>query len=143
MDVRRLYNKRFEDSKGLERKNKIWQILCRHFFQKHINEDSIVLDIAAGYCEFINNIKAKEKIAFDLNPDTKLYAKENVRTIEDSFFNMDVHLQGKNVDVIFASNIFEHLDTKEQVVLAMKKCTAALKTVKIVNKCKRGGGGVN
>jgi 2-polyprenyl-3-methyl-5-hydroxy-6-metoxy-1,4-benzoquinol methylase len=126
MNVRQLYNKRFENSKVLARKNKIWQVLCKHFFQKQVSEDSIVLDIAAGYCEFINNIKAKEKIAFDLNPDTKRYANESVRTIEDSFFNMDIHLQGEKVDVIFASNIFEHLDIKDQVVLAVKKCVEAL-----------------
>jgi hypothetical protein len=126
MDIQQLYTKRFDNALVLARKNKIWQILCKHFFQKQINEDSVVLDIAAGYCEFINNIKAKEKIAFDLNPDTKRYANESVQTIEDSFFNMDAHLQNKKVDVIFASNIFEHLDTKEQVVLAIKKCSEAL-----------------
>ncbi|MDR2407652.1 MAG: class I SAM-dependent methyltransferase [Bacteroidales bacterium] len=140
MDVQQLYNTRFENSKVLERKNKIWQVLCKHFFQKHIRNDSIILDIASGYCEFINNIEAKEKIAFDLNSDIKLYANENVKTIEDSFFNMDAHLQGKKVDVIFASNIFEHLDTKDQVVLAIKKCAAILKASINVDKCKRGGG---
>jgi hypothetical protein len=39
---------------------------------------------------------------------------------------MGAHLQGKKVDVIFASNIFEHLDTKDQVVLAIKKCAEVL-----------------
>jgi 2-polyprenyl-3-methyl-5-hydroxy-6-metoxy-1,4-benzoquinol methylase len=139
MDVQQLYNKRFESDRILAKKNRIWQILCKHFFQKHVGEDNVVLDIAAGYCEFINNIKAKEKMAFDLNPDMKRHADKTIRTIEDSFFNMDAHLQGKKVDVIFASNIFEHLDTKDQVVLAIKKCANILKTAEYVNKCKPGG----
>jgi SAM-dependent methyltransferase len=127
MDIQQLYTNRFDTDRILARKNKIWQVLCKHFFQKQVSEESIILDIAAGYCEFINNIKAKEKIAFDLNPDTKRHANESIRTIEDSFFNMDAHLQGKKVDVIFASNIFEHLDTKDQVVWAIKKCSEVLK----------------
>jgi 2-polyprenyl-3-methyl-5-hydroxy-6-metoxy-1,4-benzoquinol methylase len=126
MDIQSLYNKRFDNSKILERKNKIWQVLCHSFFQKYIPEGSTVLDIASGYCEFINNIKAGEKIAFDLNPDTKLHAAKDVQVVEDSFFNMEAHLQGKKVDIIFASNIFEHLDTKDQVVLAIKKSAEAL-----------------
>jgi 2-polyprenyl-3-methyl-5-hydroxy-6-metoxy-1,4-benzoquinol methylase len=141
MNVQQLYTKRFEGDRILARKNKIWQVLCKYFFQKQINEESVVLDIAAGYCEFINHIRAKKKIAFDLNPDMKLYANETVWAIEDSFFNMDVHLQGEKVDVIFASNIFEHLDSKDQVVEAIKKCAEMLKANKSVNKCE--GGGVN
>ncbi|MDR0738194.1 MAG: class I SAM-dependent methyltransferase [Prevotellaceae bacterium] len=95
----------------------------------------MVVDMAAGYCEFINSIKAKTKIAFDINPDMQLFADENVRVVNDSLFNMKIHLQDK-VDVIFASNIFEHLDTKEQVILAMKISASCLKST----YC---GGGVN
>ena len=124
MDIQQLYKNRFED---LAKKNRIWQVLCRHFFQKFVPEESVVVDIASGYCEFINNIKAKEKIAFDINADAKLYANDDVQMIEDTFFNMDTHLQGKKADVIFASNIFEHLESKEQVVLAIRKCSDMLK----------------
>ena len=35
--------------------------LHRLFFQKYIPEEETVLEIGAGYCEFINNIKAKKK----------------------------------------------------------------------------------
>jgi len=127
MNVQQLYKTRFDNQEELTKRNKIWQVLCRHFFQKFIPEESTVIDIASGYCEFINNIKAKEKVAFDINADTKLYAGKDVRVIADSFLNMNVHLQGKKVDILFASNIFEHLESKEQVVLAMQKCCNILK----------------
>jgi SAM-dependent methyltransferase len=80
-----------------------------------------VIDIAAGNCEFINNIEAREKIAFDINPDTSVYADRNVRVINDVFFNMNNHI-GKKCDIIFASNILEHLDNKEQVISSIKAC---------------------
>lgn len=124
MDVQQLYKTRFED---LYQKNRIWQVLCRYFFQKFISKESVVVDIAAGYCEFINNIQAKEKIAFDINADTKAHANKDVRVIENSFFDMDRLLQGQKVDIIFASNIFEHLESKDQVILAMQKCCNTLK----------------
>jgi hypothetical protein len=127
MDIQQLYSVRFESPEVLAKKNKIWQVLCKYFFQKYIPEESLVLDIASGYCEFINNIKAKEKIAFDLNPDVKSFAGKDVQVVNDSFFNMESHLQGKKADIIFASNIFEHLDDRDQVILAIKTCAENLK----------------
>ncbi|MCL1957750.1 MAG: hypothetical protein FWF63_10530 [Fibromonadales bacterium] len=119
IDINMLYKNRFD--KQLEKKNAIWKILCKYFFQKFIDENSIVCDIAAGNCEFINNIKAKQKIAFDLNPDLSLYAHSSVKAVQDSFFNMGKHLTCK-ADIIFASNVLEHLDNKEAVVDAIRLC---------------------
>ena len=53
----------------------MYMILCESFFQKYIPEDSSILEIGVGYCEFINAIKAKKKIAFDVNPDAHLFRK--------------------------------------------------------------------
>jgi hypothetical protein len=125
MDVQQLYSKRFAKPE-IRRKNEIWRVLCKNFFQKYIPSHSVVVDIAAGYCEFINNLKAHTKIAIDLNPDIRLFADETVQVINDSFFNMGNHLQGK-ADVIFASNVFEHLDTKDQVLSAVRIAATHLK----------------
>lgn len=140
MDVQQLYSARFESQKVLDRKQKIWQVLCKHFFQKHIPTDGVVLDIAAGYCEFINNIEAKKKIAFDLNPDVKRFANKDVQVFNESFFDMTKHLRGAQADIIFASNILEHLDSKEQVISAIKVCAEALKPAKMLNNVMGGGG---
>ena len=72
-----LYKIRFSE-KVLPRKNQIWKIICTNFLQKYINEHSIVVDVACGYGEFINNINASKKIAIDLNPDTKNYLNPEV-----------------------------------------------------------------
>ena len=56
MKVETLYKQRFNKNE-LHRKNAIWKILCKNFFQKYISKNSSVLDIGAGYCEFINNIQ--------------------------------------------------------------------------------------
>jgi SAM-dependent methyltransferase len=114
-----LYHKRFDNNQG--KKLEIWKLLCRYFFQRFVDKEAVVMDIAAGNCEFINHIKARKKIAFDINPDSLLYANADVHVIHDAFFNMQKHLRTR-CDIIFASNILEHLDSKEQVVSAIKLC---------------------
>jgi SAM-dependent methyltransferase len=114
-----LYRARFE-KKGAA-KSGIWKMLCKHFFQRFVPQEARVMDIAAGNCEFLNHIKAREKIAFDINPDAAIHADPDVKVICDTFFNMQSHLQAK-CDVIFASNCLEHLDNKEQVISALRLC---------------------
>jgi len=62
----------------LDRKNQIWKVICTNFLQKYISKHSIVVDMACGYGEFINNINASKKIAIDLNPDAKNYLNQDV-----------------------------------------------------------------
>jgi hypothetical protein len=62
MEIERLYRNRF-GQKEIQQKEKVWKVLCHVFFQKVIPEESVVLDIGAGYCEFINHIKCKKKFA--------------------------------------------------------------------------------
>ena len=119
IDIQQLYNSRFEKNRAA--KDAVWRILCAFFFQKFVPEDAVVIDIAAGNAEFINHIRAKEKIAFDINPDIMKYAQRDVRAIQDSFFVMDKYLN-KECDIIFASNVLEHLDNKEQVIAALRIC---------------------
>jgi len=45
----------------------------------------------------------------------------NIRVINDSFFNLSNYTD-KKCDIIFASNIFEHLNNKEEVISAIKIC---------------------
>ena len=119
IDLERLYALRFETSRN--RKQRIWDVLCRHFFQKFIPPESIVMDIAAGNCEFINAIEAKEKIAVDTNPDIHMFAIDTVNVINDSLFNLQKYVNTK-CNIIFASNIFEHLNSSEEVISAINIC---------------------
>lgn len=59
MDLQELYKIRFDtvvDSKTLEKKNAIWKVLCDMFFTHYVPNGATIVDIGAGYCEFINNI---------------------------------------------------------------------------------------
>jgi SAM-dependent methyltransferase len=124
-DVAALYRTRFEQT-GLDRRDRVWRVLCRHYFDRLIPKDATVLDLACGYGEFINNISAGRKFAVDLNPDA---ARRLIPGI--TFFNApatDLSSIGHGVaDVVFTSNFLEHLRDK-------KECDTVLAAVRDVLK---------
>ena len=119
-----IYADRFD--KSVQKRDVMWKVLCRDFFQKFIKPDDTVLDLAAGYCEFINNIHCRKKIAVDLNQKTKDMAKPDVRVYQALSTRMPKALTGK-VDVVFTSNFFEHLDSKNELIDTLKEVHRVLK----------------
>src|SRR4051794_477895 len=111
-DLAALYRFRFRES---ERPQKmiIWKTLCEHFFQKLVGDDRVVVDLACGYGEFINNIKARKKYAVDLNPDAPKYLDPDVQFCPSRADSIKQIGDG-TADVVFTSNFLEHLKTKEE-----------------------------
>src|SRR6185436_13343887 len=103
----------------------MWRVLCQQFFQPYVPRESTVLEVGAGYCEFINSIAGGHKIALDMNPDTRLYAEPNVRVIEASSTDLSA-IESGSVDIAFASNLFEHL-TRGDIVRTMREVARVLK----------------
>ncbi len=68
-----------------------------------------VLDLGAGYCELINHIRARRRIAIDLNPDTVLAAEPGVEVLSIALDQISEAIESASVDLAFASNVFEHL----------------------------------
>ncbi len=103
----------------------MWKILCSGFFQKFIPEKSCVLEIAAGHCEFINNIIAKRRIAVDINPDIHDHASDGVEVVEDSAIHLD-RIDEATVDIVFVSNFFEHI-SKPDIVSCLRSVYRVLR----------------
>jgi SAM-dependent methyltransferase len=123
-ELQRLYEDRF--SGRTEYRNEVWKILTSEFFSKWIPASSTVLDLGAGYCEFINNVSAQRKMALDLNPDAKLRANENVELILHDC-SLPWPVPENSIDVVFTSNFLEHLFDKATVVETAKQAFRALK----------------
>ena len=122
-EVEAIYKRRF--GPDLLYRQKMWQVLCRQFFQRYVPKDGTLMEVGAGYCEFVNTIKAAHKIAVDLNPDTHLYAGPDVRVIETMSTDLSA-VPSSSVDVAFASNFFEHL-TRSDVVETMREVARTLR----------------
>ena len=121
-----LYRHRFPEQE-LAHKHAIWQVLCRRFFGRYVKSTDTVVDIGAGYCEFINNIDAKKKIAVDLNPEISRFAKPDVEVINESCTAI-AKLPAASADVVFMSNFLEHLPTKQMVLDTFREAHRILKS---------------
>lgn len=93
-------------------REKLWRVLCG-YLQRDIRSDGAVLELGGGYCHFINNIRAAEKHVVDLFAGIRTHAAKGVMPHVRSCTNLD-NFQPASFDVVFASNLFEHL-TREQL----------------------------
>ena len=104
------YRRRFEAAASY--RDRVWQVLTRDYFQRYVRPGAAVLDLGSGWGEFIRNIRADTKYAMDLNPDARRRAGPGVK-----FFQQDCarpwELPDDSLDVVFTSNFFEHLPTKD------------------------------
>lgn len=121
--LRVLYAHRFGEE-GIQRSD-LWEVLCTHFFQTWIPEDATVLDVAAGHCEFINNIRAGRKLAIDVNPDVKVRAAQDVETHIARSDAMP-EIPAESVDRVFISNFFEHV-SREVIVSTLREVRRVLR----------------
>lgn len=123
-ELNKIYSARF-DKADVER-SILWKTLCTYYFQAYVGADDTVLDLAAGYCEFINNIQCKQRYAIDMNPETKKRAAKGVTVKIAPSDQLPKDLTGK-IDVVFVSNFFEHLDSKHALLKTLKEIRRVLK----------------
>jgi SAM-dependent methyltransferase len=114
----RLYQARFGAAE-VAAKDRVWNILCHDFFSRFVGPTDRVLDVAAGYCEFINHIECAEKFAYDANPDTARFAAPSVKFVIGDCRDMSALPSG--FDVAFVSNFFEHLESKQQIDIVLQQ----------------------
>lgn len=109
-----LYDRRFPSAERI-RKSELWKVLCEDFLQQFVSKSDLVVDLGAGNCEFINNIRCSEKIAIDINPDVFKFAEKNIKVIKAPIRKLKEVLKNNSADCIFMSNFLEHLNDKEEV----------------------------
>lgn len=120
-----IYRQRFDD-RAQHKRESLWRVLCEHFLQRYIPENATVLDLAAGRCEFINQIHCASKIAVDLNPDIQHYARPDVRVVIAYSHDM-AEVASDSVDVVFVSNFFEHLPDKQALLETLREIRRVLR----------------
>ena len=120
-----LYRQRF-DERQLPQRNRIWRTLCTSFFQRYIPTDSAVLDVAGGFCEFINNTDCGQKHVIDLNDQLSEFAGQDVNSYNCSCTDMSIFATN-SMDVVFMSNLLEHLATRQDILQTLCEALRVLK----------------
>ncbi len=90
----------------------LWRTLCDAYFQQLVRPEFHVLELGAGYANFINNIRCRTRTAVDLSPDLPAHVQAGVSAHVGSVTDLEF-LPDQSVDFVFASNLLEHL-TQEQ-----------------------------
>lgn len=80
-------------------------------------EKGPIVDVAAGYCDFINHYHCpakSQKFAIDVNPDVEKFAASDVTAICGGIGQLSKHFRENSVSLFFMSNFLEHI-TKDQI----------------------------
>jgi SAM-dependent methyltransferase len=124
-ELEALYANRF-DERDRAWKDEVWAILWRRVFSRWLDGAGTLLDLGAGYCEFINHAVAARRIAVDLNPETARTAAAGIEVRATSADDLGFLRDGE-VDAVFTSNFLEHLPSKESVSRALSEIHRVLK----------------
>ena len=124
-DLPSLYRTRFSPEDRAE-KYALWKVLCEQFLQRYIGPADVVVDLGAGYGEFINHIRCGKKYAVDLNEETADALNPDVTFLKTSTVELDDIPRG-SADIVFASNLFEHLSSKEELVATLRAVRRTLR----------------
>ncbi len=103
------------------RRRVLWQTLVAGVFQKQIPQDGVVLELGAGYGEFINAVRARRRLAVDQWPGMLAHLEAGVDGLVTPITQLD-GVPADSVDYVFSSNCFEHVSQAELV-----ECLAQLR----------------
>jgi dolichol-phosphate mannosyltransferase len=123
-DLQQLYRNRFGHYR--ESRSAIWGVLVHDFFQSWIRRSDTVVDLGCGYGEFLNHVSAARRIGVDLNPDSADMLEAGVEFHEGPADDLGF-LPDDSVDVVFTSNLLEHLQSKAEVERTIAEARRVLK----------------
>jgi SAM-dependent methyltransferase len=89
-------------------RGKVWRHLTK-YLSRWIDADAEVLELGAGWCDFSNNVQARRIVAMDMDSTVKKAAAEHVTPVVGDCTDLS-QFPDASFDVVFASNLLEHLD---------------------------------
>jgi len=96
-------------------REKVWRHLCDHL-SRYVRPDAEVLELGAGWCDFSNFIKARRVVAMDLDATVVRAAAPHVEAEVGDCTDLS-RFDEDSFDVVFASNLLEHLDREQSARL--------------------------
>ncbi len=123
-ELQAIYSHRFDTH--LRYRNKVWRVLVASFFSDFIPREGSVLDLGCGYGEFINHVVCKKRFGIDLNARAREYLHPDVTFLEQDC-SAPWPLPDESLDLVFTSNFFEHLPSKEVLSATIAQIRRCLK----------------
>jgi len=111
--VQGYFDSRLEDD---PRRGVLWKTLCSVALDQLVPEGGVALELGAARCDLINNLRAGRRIAVDIWPGMKEYRSPEVEAHVGPATDLRF-LDDRSVDVVFASNLVEHLEVGQAEVM--------------------------
>jgi SAM-dependent methyltransferase len=121
-----VYTARFPEADRAA-KDAIWQVLCRHFFQRYVGAQDVVLDIGVGFGEFLRHIQCGRRIAVDIVPLSGRALPAGTQEVLMPSHRLSQQIAPGSIDVVFCSNFFEHLPDTDTFLATMSEIRAVLR----------------
>jgi SAM-dependent methyltransferase len=95
----------------------VWKAVAEHL-APYVPPDADVLELGAAYCHWINNVRARRRVAVDVWPELPGHAGPGVEPLVMDIAPDLASLGDASFDVVLASNLLEHFepDTAATVV---------------------------
>lgn len=121
---RELYSARFSKV-DLKRREDLWKTLVKAWLGRYVRKTDTVVDVGAGFGEFLRVIDCRTKVAIDRLSPANL-EKVGIRVI-----NKNIQSIGQNADlqadVVLLCNVLEHLPTITEVLRVLQIVKSVLK----------------
>jgi len=105
-------------------RRRVWKAICAYLMPE-IPARGTVVELGAGYCDFINQVSAGKKHAVDIHREVQEFCNADVQFHCTAVERM--RFRKESIDVFFASNLFEHLDDRKldttlgRIMMALKR----------------------
>lgn len=90
----------------------VWRVLWERYFSRLVAPESWVLDLGAGYGQFINQARCARRFAVDHWPGFLEHLEAGVEGVVGPVTDLGFVPDG-TLDLVLASNVFEHLERRE------------------------------
>ena len=101
-------------------------MLVECFFQRWVGPDEAVVDLGCGFGEFLNHLRCRRKIGVDANPDCAAGLAGDVEFHSGDVCDLSFLGDGL-ADVVFTSNLMEHLPGKPAVERMLSEARRVLR----------------
>jgi cyclopropane fatty-acyl-phospholipid synthase-like methyltransferase len=104
----------------------VWDVLTAHL-SEYVSPEAHVLELGAGYCYWINSVRAARKVAIDIWEELPKHAAPDVHAVRhDLSLGLPI-LGDQHFDVVMASNLLEHfeLDVTSRLLTDVFDCLYA------------------
>jgi SAM-dependent methyltransferase len=87
----------------------VWKVVAEHL-EPWMPDNGHVLELGAGYCEWINNVSGARRVALDIWPEVARFAGPGVEGVVLDAASGLPTLGAASFDAVLASNILEHFE---------------------------------